>query len=319
MRNRFISLLILFLNLLLPQAAQAEPPRVLASINPIHSLVAGVMEGVGEPGLIVEGNQSPHNFVLKPSQAKRIGQSDVIFIVDRNFELFLGSALDSLAPTAKLVELSTSPGIELLPVRNDEFVIDEAHGHEHEHHADGAKDYHIWLDATHAIHMVEVIAATLSSYDKPNAEKYEANADALKQKLAELDKNIKAQFSGATPNAGPAAPYAVYHDAYHYFERRYGLKAANRITQAPEYGSGFGAVNIVSQGIHSGRINCIFSEPQFKAAIVTRLAEATGAQIRVLNPDGSQFPVGKDMYFAMMQDIGNQFSECLSTHHDRPR
>ena len=47
-------------------------PRVVASIKPVHSLVAAVMEGVGTPDLIVGGSASPHAYALKPSQAQAL-------------------------------------------------------------------------------------------------------------------------------------------------------------------------------------------------------------------------------------------------------
>ena len=41
-------------------------PQVIASLKPLHSLVAGVMAGVGEPDLLVRGAASEHGYVLRP-------------------------------------------------------------------------------------------------------------------------------------------------------------------------------------------------------------------------------------------------------------
>ena len=46
--------------------------NVVASVKPVHSLVAAVMEGVSIPDLIVKGAASPHTYSLKPSQAEQI-------------------------------------------------------------------------------------------------------------------------------------------------------------------------------------------------------------------------------------------------------
>jgi zinc transport system substrate-binding protein len=35
---------------------------VVASIKPVHSLVTGVMQGIGEPVLLVKGTRSEHSF-----------------------------------------------------------------------------------------------------------------------------------------------------------------------------------------------------------------------------------------------------------------
>jgi zinc transport system substrate-binding protein len=57
--------------IILPGAgtAAAQAPRVVASIAPVHALVAGVMQGVGTPDLIVRGYGSPHGYQMRPSDA----------------------------------------------------------------------------------------------------------------------------------------------------------------------------------------------------------------------------------------------------------
>ena len=38
--------------------------KVVTTIKPLHSLVANVMDGIGEPGLIIDGSISPHSLSL---------------------------------------------------------------------------------------------------------------------------------------------------------------------------------------------------------------------------------------------------------------
>ena len=44
--------------------------KVIASIKPVHSLVAAVMDGIAKPDLLVEGAGSPHTYSLKPHRRK---------------------------------------------------------------------------------------------------------------------------------------------------------------------------------------------------------------------------------------------------------
>src|SRR5687768_5145077 len=92
-------------------------PSVVTSIKPVHSLVAAVMAGIGEPTLIVKGSASPHTYALKPSDAGALEAADIVFWTGHGMELFLGEALETLATRAQVVEMAESPGIELLPVR----------------------------------------------------------------------------------------------------------------------------------------------------------------------------------------------------------
>ena len=52
---------------------------VVVSIKPVHSLVAGVMQGVGEPGLLVKGTGSEHSYSLRPSEARALERAEWFF------------------------------------------------------------------------------------------------------------------------------------------------------------------------------------------------------------------------------------------------
>ncbi|MEX0343570.1 MAG: zinc ABC transporter substrate-binding protein [Rhizobiaceae bacterium] len=115
-------------------AARADV-QVVASIKPVHSLVAAVMKGVGEPGLIVEGAASPHSFSLRPSQAAMLEEADVVFWIGHELEAFLEKPLEALAGDSKAVELIDAHDLTKLGLR--EGGTFDAHDHsEHEAHED---------------------------------------------------------------------------------------------------------------------------------------------------------------------------------------
>jgi zinc transport system substrate-binding protein len=78
---------------------------VVASIKPVHSLVASVMQGVGQPVLLVKGTGSEHSYSLRPSEARALEQAEVVFWVGETMETFLLKPLRALAGNAKVVEL----------------------------------------------------------------------------------------------------------------------------------------------------------------------------------------------------------------------
>src|SRR5262245_21229470 len=94
-------------------SAGAEPPPVVASFKPIHSLVAAIMEGVGTPLLLVKGAASPHSYALTPKDAAALQDAKLIFWIGDGMEHFLHKAIDTLPRDAKSVELA---GIEGLTV-----------------------------------------------------------------------------------------------------------------------------------------------------------------------------------------------------------
>lgn len=117
--------------------APSPPPSVVVSIAPVHSLVAGVMAGVGEPTLLVKGGASPHTYTMKPSDAAALAGAQIVFRVGPGLEAFLDDPLATLASQADVVDLSEAPGLRLLPLR--EGGIWEAHDHGHEHGSTAAK------------------------------------------------------------------------------------------------------------------------------------------------------------------------------------
>lgn len=204
--------------------ADGNTPSVVASIAPLHSLVSAVMLDVGAPLLLLRGGQSPHTFSLRPSDARALGNADVLFWIGPTLEQPLQRILSNLRATRSVAMLDT-PGIELLPARQ----LGDGDDGQHEHAAPDADaaafaDPHLWLSPANAIAMGEEIARVLSQVDPANAERYRANAAQLVQHLTTLDRDLHVKFSGATE------PYAVFHDAYQYLEQRYGLHAAGTVT-----------------------------------------------------------------------------------------
>ena len=117
--------------------AKAEV-NVVASIKPIHSLVAAVMEGVAEPGLIIEGAGSPHNYALKPSQAQMLENAHVVFWLGHALEAFLEKPLETIAAKATSVELIEAHDLIKRDFREGGAFDD--HGHDEK--AEGGHDDH---------------------------------------------------------------------------------------------------------------------------------------------------------------------------------
>jgi zinc transport system substrate-binding protein len=118
--------------------------KVAATIKPIHSLVAAVMGDTGEPALLLDGPASPHVTALRPSQARIIENSDIVFAVGEGLEAFLRNVMAGDGGK-RIVELAEAPGVKLLAYREGgehgararARPRDHGHGHGHaaEHHA----------------------------------------------------------------------------------------------------------------------------------------------------------------------------------------
>lgn len=285
-------------------------PSVVASIKPVHSLVSAVMAGVGEPTLIVKGSASPHTYALRPSDAGALESADLVFWAGHGMELFLADALETLAGDATVVELADSPGIILLPVR--EGGAFEAHSDEGEDQADEGEhgdggDMHFWLDPENAKLMVTQIAAALSKADPENAGAYEANAATEIMALDALETELAATLAPVKDK-----PVVVFHDAYQYFETRFGLTLAGSVTVTPDVMPGAARIDELKARVAGLGATCVFAEPNFEPTIISAITEGTQAKAGVLDPEGGALAEGPTLYPELLRGLAASLVDCLN-------
>lgn len=292
--------------LVLPPGMGFAAPRVAASIPPVHSLVAGVMEGVGTPDLLVPPTASAHSFSLRPSEARTLAQADLVFWIGPAYETFLEKPLAALSQSDRLVRLQDAPGLTLLEARGGGAW--EAHSdHDHAHKPkDADVDGHLFLDPANAKAMVAAIAASLASTDAANAARYRANAAALAAKLEALDTELRDRLA---PVRG--RPFVVFHDAYQYFDRRYDLNAVGSITVSPERQPGAKRLQQLRKRIGQLQAVCVFAEPQFEPTLLQTVVAGTSAKIGTLDYLGVGIPPGPEAYFATMRALAQSLADCL--------
>jgi zinc transport system substrate-binding protein len=284
---------------LLSSTALAEV-KVLASIKPLHSLVAQVMQGVGEPGLIVDGANSPHTYTLKPSQAHDLQNAEIIFWIGHELEPFLEKPISTLGDKAKAVAMIDDKNIRLLPQRTDHHHDDSEHDHE-----DGG-DPHLWLSPTNAKAMIRAIAQTLDKADPMNAAAYAKNANTAVAKLDSLESELRSNLQNLNTEK-----YIVFHDAYQYFETSFSLAGGEAINIHPENPPGAKAITAMREDIASGKIKCVFSEPQFDSKLVDTITENLPVKTGVLDPLGASLPPGPQLYEELIRKLAQSFAGCL--------
>ncbi|MCZ7855322.1 zinc ABC transporter substrate-binding protein ZnuA [Agrobacterium salinitolerans] len=306
-------------------------PDVVVSIKPVHSLVAAIMQGVGEPQLIVDGAASPHTYNLRPSNARKLEKADVVFWVGPGLEAFLEKPLEALASKATVVELEDAKGLEKLPFReggpfeahdhgdeghdahNGHAEEEGAHDHGHDHaeghgdHDHGAYDAHLWLDPANAKAMAQTIETALIAADAGNAATYQANTKKLIDDLNALDAELR-----ETVKPVKDKPFIVFHDAYQYFEHRYGVKTAGSITVSPETLPGADRVKQMQEKVRQLGATCVFAEPQFEPKLISVITEGTAAKSATLDPEAATLEPGPDLYFKLMRGIAGSLKDCLS-------
>ncbi|MRX51025.1 zinc transporter [Paracoccus sp. S-4012] len=291
-------LLVAALLLLSPVPAIAAP-RVVADIPPVQGLVARVMEGLGEPSLLVRPGASPHGYALRPSEAAALEAADAVVFVGPELTPWLTRPIETLAPDAAHLPLLAVEGTVTLPNRTDPGG---EHDRDHDH---GGTDPHAWLDPENGKLWLAAIAAGLSRLDPANAAAYSANADAG---AAEIDA-AAAKAAETIASLGPFR-FIVVHDAFQYFEARFGLEAAGAISLSDAAPPGPARVAALQERVAALDIGCALSEPQFNPDLLATVFEGTEARTAVLDPLGVGIEAGPGFYPALIASLADGLTAC---------
>ncbi|MBL4584506.1 MAG: zinc ABC transporter substrate-binding protein ZnuA [Pseudomonadales bacterium] len=309
-------------------AQSNTPPRLITSVQPVQMIVSAISHGISTPIVLLPPGSTPHEYSLKPSNVKHISQADALFWIGPSLENFLSRTLKKFSRRSSLnvSALIDAPGLKLISL-NDE------HHHEHDHaqhddaantvaeHSDDAKaaepaehaaehsDPHIWLDPDNALAMARQVSQVLANLDPANAKRYQHNLSEFAQRIAKLHKQLQHKLM-PIKNKG----YFVFHDAYSYFEQRYGLKRLGEFSVNESKPSVKKLMSIQSI-IQQGQAECVFSEPQFNPSLIHTVIRGTNVRQATLDPLGDSYQYGVDPsnhYFEFIEQFTNQFIGCLN-------
>jgi len=184
---------------------------------------------------------------------------------------------------------------------DDDHAHEAAHDHEEE-------DLHFWLDPINAKAALAEIARVLVQKDPENAESYNKNVAAYEKRLDDLVVRINAEVE---PVRGK--PFIVFHDAYHYFEKRFDIPATGSITVSTAQAPGAQRVAEIRDKVRSLKAACVFSEPQFEPRLVSTVIEGTDAKTGVLDPLGFDIDEGPDQYIKLIENLASSLKQCLES------
>ncbi len=312
--KRLIILIMLFL--IAGPALATAGVNVAVSIKPLHSIASNIMLGVAEPDLIVSTGGSPHGYNLRPSEARMLQQADLVFWIGPELEEFLEKPLHNGSHDKAHSLLDDVPQLQVLSTRaagvwQNAARQDDGHGHKDEHghaHDHGGIDSHIWLNPDNALLIAETMLKRLIETDPDNEAVYRANYAAFRQKLTTLDQRLARQLQPLS-----ARKYLIFHDAYQYFERHYGLKPVGALAIDPDRRPGARRLIELKKAVREQAVACVFTEPQFEPRLVEVLTEGTSAKTGVLDPLGSALQPGPDLYFQLLSNMATSLKRCLDT------
>ncbi|MGI9277906.1 MAG: zinc ABC transporter substrate-binding protein ZnuA [Endozoicomonas sp.] len=279
-----------------------EPPKILSSIKPLQLIAQAVTDGIAPVDVLLPPGASPHSHSLRPSDARRLNEADVVFWVGPDMETFLPRMLAG-AKQAVSVPLMNTGQLQLLKSGSNE---QHDHDHGHHDHDHGEYDAHIWLSPRNALAMAETMVETLSRVDKANQKQYEQNLAKFRARMNEADEKNRKRLAPVSEK-----PIFVFHDAYNYIQQHYDLNIAGYFTLNPEQPPGARHLTQLREKLRSSGKTCVFREPQFAPAYVDRITQDLPVKVAVLDPLAMDIVEGADSYVQFINGIVDSITDCL--------
>ncbi len=301
-----------FLACIATQASAA----VLTSTKPLGFIASAITEGVIPTEVLLPDGASPHDYALRPSDVQRLRSADLVIWIGPDMESFLTKPLNNIDEKKKIA-LSGLNSVKPLLSKG----TDDDHDHEHEHaqdnahqhtdneehnHDHGDYDMHIWMSPEIAKQSAIAIHDKLLELMPQNKDKLDANLRKFEQDLEQTKEKI---VNIMQPLQGKG--YFVFHDAYGYFEKAFGLRQSGHFTVNPEIQPGAQRLHNIRTQLVEHKAVCVFAEPQFQPAVINAVAKGTDVRTGILDPLGSNITLGKDSYIQFLTQLSQQFTDCL--------
>ena len=255
------------------------------------------MAGIGAPDLIIRHGALPHAYSLRPSEAAALEKADLVFWVSEGLTPWLKSRLEILASKARVVELMKADGAIELPYREGATFAN------HDDH--NVIDPHGWLDPENGKAWLGVMASELSKIDPSNTDLYFQNAAAGTLEISEAVARIDEALISVR-----GVRFIVFHDAYQYFERRFGISASGSILVGDALAPNPARIIEIRGQVAEMGIGCVFSEPQFNPGLVASVFRDAEVSTAVIDSQGIELALGMALYPQVLESIAKEIVDC---------
>lgn len=294
-------------------AALSAPANaaVVASIKPLGFIASAIADGVTPVDVLLPDGASEHDYALRPSDVKRLRGADLVVWIGPDMEAFISKTANALPPEKNL-EIAALPQVKPLLMTGAEEEDEHHHGDEahhdaaHEHHHHGQYNMHLWMSPEIARQSAVAIHEKLLELMPQRKDKLDANLQQFEAELAKSDTQIAQQLA---PLKGKG--YFVFHDAYGYFEKHYGLTPLGHFTVNPVIQPGAQHLHQIRTQLVEQKATCVFAEPQFRPAVIDAVARGTQVRKGTLDPLGMGISLTKDSYVKFLSQLSSQYESCL--------
>ena len=274
---RILSILLfsLFLQSFPARAEESAKPVVIATLFPVIDFARTIAGDFAEVRPLLPPGAEAHSYSPTPADMMSLSRARLFLYVSDRMETWV-PGLVADAPPSLLVR-AVAPANAALHEDEEEELDHDEEGDSHHHHG---MDPHVWLDPLQAQAMVRSIADALSEADPDHAIIYSVNAQALQNRLRELDTEISTALSACKTRTLICGG----HFAFGHFAARYGLRHLSPYSGfSPNAQPSPRAIAELVQNMRTLGTTAIFYEEILDPKLSRVLADEIGARLLPLH------------------------------------
>lgn len=254
-----------------------DKPTVAAAFYPLVFAAEGIGGDLVEVEDLTAPGVEPHDLELSADQIRSLSEADLIVFLGQGFQPGVEDVVSGL---------DESRVVDVLEGK-DLLESTEGEGHQGEEDHESASDPHVWLDPSIMATIVDQIAAHLSDMDRAREGIYMKNAEQLKSRLVDLDREFSNTLSRCRTR-----DIVTSHAAFGYLAARYDLNQVSISGIDPEAEPSPGRLAEVARFVQEHDVGTIFFEELVSPQVAETIAAETGAHTQMLSPLESQPPSG---------------------------
>lgn len=287
MRNKTSSFFFIIATTILASNLASAQVSIATTVRPLQLIAESIVGESGTVTSIVGRQDSPHQFVLTPSDRLAIASADLLIWIGPELEVYLADFLNDESRSGSIITVLENPALTIHKI-NDKI------------------DAHFWLNSDNGIALAKEIKDRLIEIDQAQAAQYQSRFESFVAEIETTNRDLTERFSTSHNN------YLVYHNAYQYFERQFGLQHSVALLADPETQPGIQHILRTRELVENSMPNCLLVEPESSMELVATLTD--GMDIRTVSVDHLGYDVlpSDNPYRQLLLQVAESFESCIN-------
>ena len=289
--SKCIRLLRLIAILSLPYSAQlaAAEISVAATIRPLQLIAQAIMQDHGSVSALIDSKDSPHHYALTPGDRLIIEDADILLWIGPEFEVVLSDVYRQKNEVKSILTVADIPDLTVHSLN------------------DSQDDLHFWLSTDNALLIARELVLCLSEIEPSKEQSFQLAFDNFELNLSKTDLLIEESLSLFRDK-----PFLVFHDAFQYFEKQFGLTGGEFLLQDPEMEPSMNELLTIRRRVEDLSVSCLLLEPGANDALVSAIFGDQKPSREFVDLLGFEVADGPQAYVNLVTNVANSFSACLS-------